>query len=262
MANAPVFAPARRTRQMPASAPPAMPPQMPRPPDHTAKTPYQTCGDLGRGGDVEVDPAADNPGRDGPGGHVADQAGLAARGPPPAARDDDRQGDADHVHETVEVHVERPQVKPVGRRARDEGEQPMMLGKRHAPSVNPGGHRYSRGRRSAVRVVARPGGLAAGAGQVAGRDQDGGTGPGRARQGVAVRPGDNAAADPAHPALGPQRQAAATNIRLAKAAACTLTAIIGRSPAGTGSAGQFVGTASRSAPPRAGTRTHSGNSTS
>src|ERR1039457_4169644 len=33
-----------RTRQMPTRAPSAMPPQIPRPPSHTANTPYQWCG--------------------------------------------------------------------------------------------------------------------------------------------------------------------------------------------------------------------------
>jgi hypothetical protein len=36
--------PNRRTRQMPASTAIGIAPQMPRPPSHTASTPYQTCG--------------------------------------------------------------------------------------------------------------------------------------------------------------------------------------------------------------------------
>jgi len=51
-------------------------------------------------------------------------------------------------------------------------------------------------------------------------------------------------------------------MRLAKAATPMFAVTIGRSPGGSGSAGQFVGTASRSAPARAGNLTHSGNSAS
>ena len=66
----------------------------------------------------------------------------------------------------------------------------------------------------------------------------------------------------ATPRSVPQRSAAAMKIRLTAAAACTLTTITGRSPGGTGSAGQFVGAASRSAPASAAALTHSGNSRS
>ncbi len=64
------------------------------------------------------------------------------------------------------------------------------------------------------------------------------------------------------PRSAPTRQAAAMNMWLANAAVCTLVTTMGRSPGGTGSAGQLVGTASRSAPASAGCLTHSGNSTS
>ena len=47
--NTPTFAPARRTRQMPAAAPAAIPPQTPRPPFHIASGPHQACGVMSNG---------------------------------------------------------------------------------------------------------------------------------------------------------------------------------------------------------------------
>ena len=42
--NSAVFTPWRRSRHRPTTVASAMPPQMPRPPSHTANTPYHTCG--------------------------------------------------------------------------------------------------------------------------------------------------------------------------------------------------------------------------
>src|SRR5215467_3748020 len=81
-----------------------------------------------RRGDVEVDPAADDAGRDHPDRNVPDQVRVPAEGSPPAAGDVDRRGDGDHVHQAVEVDVQRPEVESVGRRARDEAQ-------RHAAGV-------------------------------------------------------------------------------------------------------------------------------
>ena len=43
-ANSAGLTPRLRSRQMPTSPPTRTPPQMPRPPDHTANGPYHTCG--------------------------------------------------------------------------------------------------------------------------------------------------------------------------------------------------------------------------
>ena len=106
--NARAWRRARRTRQMPAAAPNAIPPQIPSPPSQTAKTPYQWCGMYCGGGDVEVDPAAD------------DAAGTAHRATSPtrpriaalrpaALGDQDRQRNPDHIHQPINVHRQRPQ---------------------------------------------------------------------------------------------------------------------------------------------------------
>ena len=58
------------------------------------------------------------------------------------------------------------------------------------------------------------------------------------------------------------RSATTTNTPFTQASACTRTTSQGRSPAGTGMAGQFTGAAMRSAPASAGSLTHSGNSRS
>ena len=68
-------------------------------------------------GDVEVDPPADDPGRDRPERHVPDQVRVAAHGPPAAPRDHDRRRDADQVHQRVEVNLERADVETADRRA-------------------------------------------------------------------------------------------------------------------------------------------------
>jgi hypothetical protein len=77
--------------------------------------------DVERGGDVEVDPPADDPGGHRPQQNVVHQSTLAADRDPPATGDVDGQADPDHVHQPVEVQEERPQVDAVDRRARDEG---------------------------------------------------------------------------------------------------------------------------------------------
>ena len=89
--------------------------------------PVPVVRDVLRGGQVEVDPAPDDARRDSPQGHVPDQARVAAQGLPAALRDQDRQGDPDHVHQPVEVNVGRAKMKPVHWRARDVKTQ------RHAP---------------------------------------------------------------------------------------------------------------------------------
>src|SRR5581483_10059964 len=73
--------------------------------------------DVHRGGDVEVDPAADDPGRDAPQRDVAHDVGVAADGPPPPPGDDDRQGDADQARQGVEVNDQRADAEAVDRRA-------------------------------------------------------------------------------------------------------------------------------------------------
>src|SRR4029077_15223670 len=65
----------------------------------------------------EVDPAADDPGRDAPQRDVADDVRVAADGAPPAPGDDDRRGDADQVRQGVKVYDQRADVEAVDRRA-------------------------------------------------------------------------------------------------------------------------------------------------
>ena len=91
--------------------------------------------DVGRSGDVEINPAADDPGRDGPDGHVADQVRVAAHGTPPAPGDDHSQGDPDHVHEAIYVDEQRSEVEPVDRRARNEAQRQAMGVDRHESRV-------------------------------------------------------------------------------------------------------------------------------
>ena len=61
--------------------------------------------DVGRRGDVEVDPAADDARRYHPQRDVADEVGVAAERAPPAAGDQDGQGDPDDVAERVEKRM-------------------------------------------------------------------------------------------------------------------------------------------------------------
>ena len=93
--------------------------------------------DVERRGDVEVDPAADDAGRDRPGGHVSDQRGIAANGPPAPPGDDHRERDRDDVHQAVEVDVQRPQVEPVDRGAGDVQRHRQGHGPRVAPPRHP-----------------------------------------------------------------------------------------------------------------------------
>ncbi len=109
--------------------------------------PVPVVRDVLRGGQVEVDPAADDARRDGPQGHVPDQARVAAHRLPAALRDQDRQGDPDHVHQPVEVNVGRAEMKPVHWRARDVKTQ------RHAPERTV----TARGRRPAADYRHPPG---------------------------------------------------------------------------------------------------------
>ena len=92
-----------------------------------SEDPVPVMRDVLGGGQVEVDPAPDDAGRDRPERDVPDQARVAARRLPAALRDQDRQGDPDHVHHPVEVNVGRAEMKPVHWRARDVETQ------RHAP---------------------------------------------------------------------------------------------------------------------------------
>ena len=85
--------------------------------------------DVRRGGQVEVDPRADDAGRHCPGRHVGDQRRVAAARRPAPPGDDDGQGDPDHVHQAVEVNERRADMEAVHRRARD------MQG--HAPERRP-----------------------------------------------------------------------------------------------------------------------------
>ena len=64
------------------------------------------------------------------------------------------------------------------------------------------------------------------------------------------------------PRSGPQRSQTATAMRFVAAVTIARSTSIGRSPAGRGSRGQFVGTQSSSAPRSAADRVHSGNSRS
>src|SRR6266581_300866 len=100
----------------------AMPPQPPdareRPARDAAPDP-QTAGpdregpvphvrDVGRGGQVEVDPAADDARGHGPQRDVGDDGRVTARRAHPALGDDHRERDSDHVHQAVEVHEQGP----------------------------------------------------------------------------------------------------------------------------------------------------------
>ena len=160
--------------------------------------------DVGRRGDVEVDPAADDAGRHGPGGHLRDQRGIAAGGVPAAPGDVDGQGDPDHVHQAVEVHEQRPDVEAVDRGA---GQEAQRCGRHHAQKGMPRGRarRLSRRARAGGRRCGSLRGLVA-LSRARARSQaamtSSGLGAGRAGQRVPVRAGDQAAADPAHPPLG------------------------------------------------------------
>jgi len=73
-----------------------LPPQMPRPPSHTARHPYHTCG-MFIAGDVRVDPAADDPG---PTSHRECRRrcpGRLHRSPPRPGDDDRPRTDPDQV---------------------------------------------------------------------------------------------------------------------------------------------------------------------
>ena len=83
--------------------------------------PVPVVRDVLRGGDVEIDPAADDPRGHRPDRHVADQGRIAAQGLPPALRDEDGGRDPDHVHQPVEMDVGRADMEPVHRRAGNEG---------------------------------------------------------------------------------------------------------------------------------------------
>ena len=95
--------------------------------------------DIHRRGDVEVDTAADDPGRHAPHGDVPDQLGVSAGGGPAAAGHDDRHRDADQVHQRVDVNERRADVEPVDRRARDVQRLADRRGyriRRHAPPAS------------------------------------------------------------------------------------------------------------------------------
>ena len=83
--------------------------------------------DVLRGGQVEVDAATDDAGRDGPEGDVADQPRVAALCLPAPLGDQDRQRDPDDVHQPVEMYERRADVKAVDRRAGDvQGHGPSV----------------------------------------------------------------------------------------------------------------------------------------
>jgi hypothetical protein len=73
-----------------------------------------------RGGEIEIDPAADDPGRHCPQGHVVDQCPVAAPRSPAPAGDVDGQRDPGQIHQPVNVNEQRAQVNAIDRRAGDE----------------------------------------------------------------------------------------------------------------------------------------------
>src|SRR5262245_28921825 len=72
------------------------------------------------GGDVEVDPPADDSGGHGPQGDVGDQRTGTTDCGPTAACDVNGHRDRDHVHDPVEVNEQRTNVHATDRRARYE----------------------------------------------------------------------------------------------------------------------------------------------
>jgi hypothetical protein len=76
--------------------------------------------DVERGGDVEVDPRADEPGGYRPDEDVVDQGAVTAGRDPAPGGDVDRERDPDHVHQPVDVEEQRAQVDAVVRWTRDE----------------------------------------------------------------------------------------------------------------------------------------------
>ena len=115
-----------------------------RAPDAEATGPYREHAvpdvrDVHRRGDIEVDPAADDPGRHAPQGDVVDQLGVPAGGGPAAAGDDDRGRDADQVHQRVDVDEQRADVEAVDRRAGNVQRLADRRGyriRRHAPQAS------------------------------------------------------------------------------------------------------------------------------
>ena len=73
-------------------------------------------------GGEEVEAAADQAGGEAPQRDVVDELARAALGLPAARRDHHRGRDREHVHQTVHVDEQRPDVKAVERRAGEEGE--------------------------------------------------------------------------------------------------------------------------------------------
>src|SRR5262249_11524502 len=94
-------------------------------PDAEAAVPYRehpppgVRRDLARRGDVEVDAAADDAGRNRPDRHVGNERRVAPVAAHPALRDQYGKRDADDGHEPVEVDEKGSEVETVDRRARD-----------------------------------------------------------------------------------------------------------------------------------------------
>src|SRR6185437_497411 len=96
--------------------------------------PVPDVRDVARGGDVEVDPAADDAGGHYPQGEVVDQVRVAAERAPAPPGDHDRQRDPDDVPEGVEVDVQRADVKAADRRTGNELRQ-RAGAMRHGPRL-------------------------------------------------------------------------------------------------------------------------------
>jgi hypothetical protein len=75
--------------------------------------------DLTGGRDHEVDPPADQPGREAPGGSLVCEVRIPARLPPSPPGDEDRRRNGEHVREPVGVDEQRPDIEAVVRGAGD-----------------------------------------------------------------------------------------------------------------------------------------------
>src|SRR3954468_11228160 len=95
-------------------------------------------GDLVPARGQEVEPTADDPGRETPQRHVLDEFARAALRLPPARGDPHRRQHGQHVAEPIDADVKGPDVDPVERRAGnrpDDGHRPILPGRGHGTAI-------------------------------------------------------------------------------------------------------------------------------
>ena len=118
--KAKTLSPARRITIEPTSTPPAIPPQIPRPPSQISMIPAELrVVDLAPArGDV-VEARADDPAGDAPHRDAQDEVPLAALPRPQAPGQEDRADDPEEEHEAVRVERQRPELDLTARGARE-----------------------------------------------------------------------------------------------------------------------------------------------